>query len=382
MVITELFGDPVGDTSWEGGHTRSGLRYLLPSPTPSDSDSSSNNEGELDNKVIVVASTVVRPLIWDMEGTMKGPRRYSGAVGTIELGDFIQEFDTWCDMMALRTQKGQFTPFMAWKGLFQHLDGPPMDDYHDFARDNDVDIELWRQHWSPNYVLITRGEVSASGTTPATPGSSGSGATVAVGPVPKFNPVAEFFTLLKKNYQGVRTDKLKSLTEFERKTGESLREAYTRMRRLILVTNGVTDAQAVQFWYRILDKDLKRRVQDATLMHNSSPTLAYVFALSEKIELNMAEEKVVTVGFSMNPPTSSSGQGKPQGSSGGESWWSITISDGFRRDRWRKVLTLVCWSTARTIVLDVWRCAFAERLSPRKWWASIRDGISVQSGSM
>ena len=60
--------------------------------------------------------------------------------------------------------------------------------------------------------------------------------------------------------------------------------------------------------YRILDKDLKR-VQDA-LMHNSSPTLAYVFALSKKIELNMTEEKVVMVGFNINPTTSSSGQRK------------------------------------------------------------------------
>jgi len=23
-----------------------------------------------------------------------------------------------------------FSPFLAWKGLFQHLEGPPMDDYH------------------------------------------------------------------------------------------------------------------------------------------------------------------------------------------------------------------------------------------------------------
>ncbi len=34
-----------------------------------------------------------------------------------------------------------------------------------------------------------------------------------------------------------------------------------------------------------------------TLMSDDSPTLAHVFALSEKIELNMVEEKVVTSGF-------------------------------------------------------------------------------------
>ena len=30
-------------------------------------------------------------------GTVRGPRRYSGAVGTIELDDFMEEFDAWCD---------------------------------------------------------------------------------------------------------------------------------------------------------------------------------------------------------------------------------------------------------------------------------------------
>jgi uncharacterized protein YnzC (UPF0291/DUF896 family) len=39
----------------------------------------------------------------------------------------------------------------------------------------------------------------------------------------------EFFLRLKKNYQGVKTEKLRSLQEFERKTNESLREAYIRM---------------------------------------------------------------------------------------------------------------------------------------------------------
>jgi hypothetical protein len=40
-------------------------------------------------------------------------------------------------------------------------------------------------------------------------------------------------------------EKLRSLQEFERKTSESLHEAYTRMQRLIVVTQGVTEAQAV-----------------------------------------------------------------------------------------------------------------------------------------
>ncbi|OAE23787.1 hypothetical protein AXG93_3340s1140 [Marchantia polymorpha subsp. ruderalis] len=98
---------------------------------------------------------------------------------------------------------------------------------------------------------------------------------------------------------------LRSLQEFERKTGESLREAYTRMRRLISVTHGVTEAQAVQYWYRILDRELRRRVRDATLLSDASPTLAYVFALSEKIELNIVEERVVTSSFARDAATTS-----------------------------------------------------------------------------
>ena len=130
---------------------------------------------------------------------------------------------------------------------------------------------------------------------------------------PGFNPVIEFFAQLARNYQGVRTEKLRSLQEFQRKAGESLREAFTRMRRLISVTQGVTEAQAVQFWYGILAKDVRRRVRDATLLQTTSPTLATVFALSERIELNIVEEQVVTVGFSREAShTSSSSSTRPQ----------------------------------------------------------------------
>jgi hypothetical protein len=66
-----------------------------------------------------------------------------------------------------------FSPFLAWKGLFQHLKGPPMDDYHEFQRDHAVVIEAWRQHWSPSYVFITHGGVASGGTTmPSTPNTN------------------------------------------------------------------------------------------------------------------------------------------------------------------------------------------------------------------
>ncbi len=45
-----------------------------------------------------------------------------------------------------------------------------------------------------------------------------------------------------------------------------------------------------------------------TLMNDDSPTLAHVFALSEKIELNMVEERVVTSGSSGDTFTTSRGQ--------------------------------------------------------------------------
>lgn len=79
---------------------------------------------------------------------------------------------------------------------------------------------------------------TSSGTSSTAVGSLGG---VASG-VPTFSPIAKFFKRLRKNYQGAKTEKLKSLQEFERSTGESLREAYTRMRRLISVTHGVTEA--------------------------------------------------------------------------------------------------------------------------------------------
>jgi hypothetical protein len=43
----------------------------------------------------------------------------------------------------------------------------------------------------------------------------------------------------------VRTKKLWSLQDFQHKPHESLRENYAQMHRLIMVTQGVTKAQAV-----------------------------------------------------------------------------------------------------------------------------------------
>jgi hypothetical protein len=49
--------------------------------------------------------------------TTKNPHQYSGLIGTIELNDFIQEFDDWCDMQQMCNPQ-LFTNFMAWTSLF------------------------------------------------------------------------------------------------------------------------------------------------------------------------------------------------------------------------------------------------------------------------
>ncbi len=70
----------------------------------------------------------------------------------------------------------------------------------------------------------------------------------------------------------------------------------------------MTEAHAIQFWYGIMDKELRRRVCDVTLMSDDSPTLAHVFVLFEKIKLNMVEERVVTSGFNRDTTITSRGQ--------------------------------------------------------------------------
>jgi len=86
------------DNGGDGGVTHSGLRYQLPSPTSSVVE---EDEVIVNNKFSILLSSIVAPLIWDMDKgseAMKGPRHYLGAVGTIKLEDFIQEFVSWCDI--------------------------------------------------------------------------------------------------------------------------------------------------------------------------------------------------------------------------------------------------------------------------------------------
>jgi hypothetical protein len=102
----------------------------------------------------------------------------------------------------------------------------------------------------------------------------------------------EFFKVLAKSYQGVRVDKLNSLQDFQSKASESLCEAYSWMRRLIMATGGVTEAQSVQFWYAMLTLELRNRVRSAMLLKSDAPTARTVFKLAERVELNIVEEQV------------------------------------------------------------------------------------------
>ncbi len=79
----------MGDHDGDGGVTHSGLKYRLPSPTSSIVE---EDEVIVNNKSSILPSNIAAPLIWDMDGgfgARKGPRRYLGVVGTIELKDFI-----------------------------------------------------------------------------------------------------------------------------------------------------------------------------------------------------------------------------------------------------------------------------------------------------
>jgi hypothetical protein len=52
----------------------------------------------------------------------------------------------------------------------------------------------------------------------------------------------------------------------------------------------------VQYWYNILDKELKTLVHNEVLRLGEPPTLRFVFETSERIEINLLEEKAA-MGF-------------------------------------------------------------------------------------
>jgi hypothetical protein len=229
-------------------------------------------------------------------GGERGVRRFSGAAGTIEVEDFNREFTMWCELQ--KSRNPNFNPYMVWRALFGCLEGAPLADYGEFEAANFTAIVVWRDFYAPNYADVFGGNPTAAST-------SGKGKDkkeeetdkfVAEGQPPPFNPTAEFFLRLFWDYQGQQADKMKALRTFAKGGDESLREAHARLRRLIIATHDVTEQQAVQHWYSILDKELKTLVRNEALRMGEPPSLRFVFETSERIEINLLEEKAA-MGF-------------------------------------------------------------------------------------
>ena len=89
---------------------------------------------------------------------------------------------------------------------------------------------------------------------------------------------------------------MKALRTFARGSDESLREAHAWLRRLITTTHGITEQQVIQHWYSILDKELKTLVNNEALCMGEPPLLRFVFETSERIEINLLEERAA-MGF-------------------------------------------------------------------------------------
>jgi hypothetical protein len=221
----------------------------------------------------------------------RGVRRFSGAASTLEVEDFKREFTMWCELQ--KSCNPNFNPYMVLKALFGCLEGAPLADYGEFEAANFTAVVAWRDFYAPYYADVFGGNPMAAS-------SSGKGKdkkeeerdrSIAEGQPPPFNPTVKFFLRLFRDYQGQRADKMKALRTFARGGDESLREAHARLRRLITATHGVTEQQAVQHWYNILDKKLKTLVRNEVLRMGEPPSLWFVFETSEQIEINLLEKK-------------------------------------------------------------------------------------------
>jgi len=234
-------------------------------------------------------------------GGERGVRRFSGATGTIEVDDFKREFTMWCELQ--KSRNSNFNPYMVWRALFGCLEGAPLADYGEFENSHAVEILAWREFYAPDYADVFGGALRVP--MPTFKGKTEEGSSSVdergqpeevVTTAPPFNPTVRFFIELHRDYQGQRADKMKALRSFARGGDESLREAYSRLRRLISATHGVIEQQAVQHWYSILDKELKNLVRNEALRLGVPPTLRFVFETSERIEINLLEEKAA-MGF-------------------------------------------------------------------------------------
>jgi hypothetical protein len=197
-------------------------------------------------------------------GGERGVRRFSGAAGTIEVEDFKKEFTMWCELQ--KSRNPNFNPYMVWRALFGCLEGAPLADYGEFEAANFTAVVAWRDFYALNYADVFGGNPKVAFTSDKGKDKKEeeTNKSEAEGQPLPFNPTMEFFLRLFQDYQGQRADKMKALRTFARGGDELLREAHVRLRRLITATHGVTEQQAVQHWYNILDKELK------TLVHNEA----------------------------------------------------------------------------------------------------------------
>jgi hypothetical protein len=238
-------------------------------------------------------------------GGERDVRRFFGAVGTIEVDDFKREFTMWCELQ--KSRNTNFYSYMVWRALFSCLEGAPLADYGEFEAAHFTEIVAWRNYYIPDYSDMFGGASKVVG-----PSSTNKGKEKekkeegkseeeeqkpgdVLNPSP-FNPTSQFFIQLGRDYQGQRADKMKALRTFARGGDESLREAHAQLWQLISAIHGVTEQQAVQHWYNILDKELKILVRNEALRLGEPPTLRFVFETSEWIEINLLKEKAA-MGF-------------------------------------------------------------------------------------
>jgi hypothetical protein len=155
-------------------------------------------------------------------GGERDVRRFSGAAGTIEVKDFKREFTMWYELQ--KSRNPNLNPYMVWRALFGCPEGAPLVDYEEFEVANFTAVVAWRDFYAPNYDDVFGGNPKAASTL-------GKGKdkkeeeidkSEVEGQPPPFNPTAEFFLRLFRDYQGQRADKMKALRTFARGGDESL----------------------------------------------------------------------------------------------------------------------------------------------------------------
>jgi hypothetical protein len=135
-------------------------------------------------------------------GRERGVQRFSGAAGTIEVEDFKREFTMWCELQ--KSCNPNFNPYMVWRALFGCLEGAPLADYGEFEAANFTAVVAWRDFYAPNYTDVFGGNPTSTSTLGKGKDKKEEEAdmSIAEGQPPPFNPTAEFFLRLFRDYQG------------------------------------------------------------------------------------------------------------------------------------------------------------------------------------